>query len=229
MESMDVLVGACAKFLLAVALGSAIGLERELKGHAAGLRTHILVCLGSALFMVIGDEIGREFLKSGVTVWLDKGRVIAGIITGVGFLGAGAIINVGSVQRGLTTAAMIWLIAGIGAAVGAGYFLIAITAAGFGLFAAIGLEAIERRLPVYERLLLTVRMPLDDENLSNVENVVRERGFFVAESRMRVDSGENHSDVTFELSRASASDFQELAFDLRKRFPSASRITFEKR
>ncbi len=228
MESLHELLEVGAKFLLAVALGCAIGLERQLKGHAAGLRTHILVCLGATLFMVVGEEIGKEFMRSGASVWLDKGRVAAGIITGVGFLGAGAIINVGSMQRGLTTAAMIWLVAGIGTAVGAGYALIAICATAFGLLSVIGLEAAERYLPVYERLNLTIRMPLGRENLGDIERAIRDMGFSVTASRIRVDAGENHSDVTFELRTSVRARLDEFALFLRERFPDAQRITFER-
>ena len=228
MESWTDFANVCLKFLLAIVLGGAIGLERQLKGHAAGLRTHILVCLGSALFMVVGEEIGLELFRAGATQWLDKGRVIAGIITGIGFLGAGAIINVGSMQRGLTTAAMIWLVAGIGTAIGAGYTTIAVCATGFGLVTVIGLEVIERLLPVYERLTLTVRMPRGQENLAEIEQAVRGRGFAVAASRVRIDADDKHTDMTFDLRASAGPQLEELAAFLQERFPASQRITFER-
>jgi putative Mg2+ transporter-C (MgtC) family protein len=226
METWTEILNVCGKFTLAVLLAGAIGMERQLKGHAAGLRTHILVCLGSTLMMVVSDEIARELARSGITVWLDKGRIAAGIITGIGFLGAGAIINVGSMQRGLTTAAMIWLVAGIGIAIGAGYWPIAVCATVFALVMVIGLEYVERRLPEYERLTLTVRMPRGQDNLREIEQVVRTKGFSVAALRVRLDAGDKHSDMTFDLGTSGRVHIEELTEFLQERFPSAERITF---
>ena len=104
------------KLLIAAILGAAIGLEREVHGRDAGLRTNLLVSVGAALFTVVslrvvgGDDGG------------DPGRIAAQIVTGIGFLGAGAIIKEGFTVRGLTTAASLWIVAGIGMAVGAGHF-----------------------------------------------------------------------------------------------------------
>lgn len=113
------------RVLMAAVLGAGIGLQRELSGKPAGLRTHALICLGSALFTVVSVEgfLGPDFS--------DPSRVAAGVVTGIGFLGAGAIIR-GERGRvaGLTTAASIWAIAAIGIAVGIGeYVLAAATAA----------------------------------------------------------------------------------------------------
>lgn len=100
------------RLLVSLALASLIGLERETHGRPAGLRTHILVCMGSTLFTICSYVIAGE--------GNDPGRIAAQIVTGVGFLGAGTIIHQGSVVRGLTTAASIWAVAAIGVAVGIG-------------------------------------------------------------------------------------------------------------
>ncbi len=107
-----------ARLLVAAALGAIIGFERERAGKAAGLRTHVLICLGAALFTV------SSLLGFG----LDPARVAAGIVSGIGFLGAGAIIlrREEGMVTGLTTAATIWAVAGIGLATGAGLYIIAI-------------------------------------------------------------------------------------------------------
>jgi len=109
------------RLLLAVVLGAIIGYQRERVGKAAGLRTHALISVGAALF-----TIGSLY---GFGVGVDPSRVAAGIVTGIGFLGAGAIIRRGEgVIEGLTTAATIWAVAGIGLAAGAGlYILSAVT------------------------------------------------------------------------------------------------------
>ena len=101
----------------ALILGSLIGVEREKKGRSAGLRTHILVCVGSALIMLVSIHLHDFYGEKG-----DPGRIAAGVITGIGFLGAGTIIRSKEGIRGLTTAASIWVSSGIGLASGAGYF-----------------------------------------------------------------------------------------------------------
>lgn len=108
------------KFLVAVVCGGAIGMERETTGKPAGLRTSILVCAGSTLFTIMSIDLG---LKHGG----DGTRIAAQIIAGVGFLGAGVILHSKGGIKGVTTAAMIWVLAAIGMMIGAGYFLSAIS------------------------------------------------------------------------------------------------------
>ncbi len=110
------LSGKLEMILLAVLLGGLIGLERQLRGNAAGLRTHILVCLGSTVITISSVEIGLG-VRGGIQG--DPGHIAAQIVSGVGFLGAGAILREGLSVKGLTTAASIWTTAGIGIALGA--------------------------------------------------------------------------------------------------------------
>jgi putative Mg2+ transporter-C (MgtC) family protein len=117
------------RLTLAAVLGGAVGLERELREREAGLRTHLLVSLGSALFTIVSAYAWADFTFSranGIT--FDPTRIAAQIVTGVGFLGAGAIIRQGLSVRGLTTAATLWLVAAIGMAAGAGYWQAAVVA-----------------------------------------------------------------------------------------------------
>src|SRR6059058_6696458 len=115
------------RLALAAALGAVLGLERELRDREAGLRTHLLVSLGSALFTIVSAYGFREFLTSGQSVVrADPTRIAAQIVTGIGFLGAGAIIRQGLSIRGLTTAATLWVVAAIGLATGAGYYSAAV-------------------------------------------------------------------------------------------------------
>jgi putative Mg2+ transporter-C (MgtC) family protein len=108
---------------LAALLGGAIGVERELRDREAGIRTHLLVSLGSALFTIISAYGYHAFLTSGESVVrADPTRIAAQIVTGIGFLGAGAIIREGLSVRGLTTAATLWVTAAIGMACGAGWY-----------------------------------------------------------------------------------------------------------
>ena len=108
---------------LAALLGGLIGFEREMREREAGLRTHLLVSLGSALFTMVGAYGFHSFLDSGASVVrADPTRIAAQIVTGIGFLGAGAIIRQGLSVRGLTTAATLWVVAAVGLASGAGYY-----------------------------------------------------------------------------------------------------------
>jgi putative Mg2+ transporter-C (MgtC) family protein len=112
---------------LAAVLGGLIGVEREIREREAGLRTHLLVSVGSALFTIVSAYGFRDFLVHGGTVVrADPTRIAAQIVTGIGFLGAGAIIRQGLSVRGLTTAATLWVVAAIGLSTGAGYYAAAI-------------------------------------------------------------------------------------------------------
>jgi putative Mg2+ transporter-C (MgtC) family protein len=114
---------ALLRVVIAAALGGAVGLERELREREAGFRTHMLVSIGSALFTIVSAYAFRDFLvHGGAVVRADPTRIAAQIVTGIGFLGAGAIIRQGLSIRGLTTAATLWVVAAIGMASGAGYY-----------------------------------------------------------------------------------------------------------
>ncbi len=106
------------RLMSALIFGGIIGIERERRGRAAGLRTHILVSLGSALIMLVSIYMFEIYGEKGA---VDPSRIAAGVITGIGFLGAGTIIRSGDGIIGLTTAATIWVSAGIGLACGCGF------------------------------------------------------------------------------------------------------------
>ncbi len=123
------------RLAVAAGLGGAVGLERELREREAGFRTHMLVAVGSALFTLVSAYGFRDFLvNGGSVVRADPTRIAAQIVTGVGFLGAGAIIRQGLSVRGLTTAATLWVVAAIGLASGAGYYWAAVLTTAIALF-----------------------------------------------------------------------------------------------
>lgn len=132
-----------AKLALAAALGMIIGTERATAGKGAGTRTFALVALGSCLFVVIGASVNNAFLGY---VNFDPMRVAAGIITGIGFLGAGLIIFQEHRLQGLTTAAGLWVAAGLGTAVGFGMYLLAIYATALTILVFTGVWFIENRV-----------------------------------------------------------------------------------
>ena len=131
------------RLLLAALLGSFIGFERERLSWAAGLRTHMLVCVGSALVMIV-SAFGFADVLGTPHVDLDPSRIAAQVVSGIGFLGAGAILLRGEIVRGLTTAASLWAVAAIGLAVGSGLYVVATGATAIILIILAGLKPIER-------------------------------------------------------------------------------------
>ncbi len=131
------------RLLLAFILSGLIGLEREVHGRAAGLRTHILVCLGSALIMLTSMHMFHLYKD---VAGIDPTRIAAGVITGIGFLGAGTILRFRASVRGLTTAASLWAVAGIGLAIGSGFYLGAYVTSALVLFVLFFLTKLERGL-----------------------------------------------------------------------------------
>ncbi len=129
---------------LALVLGGLIGLERESSNRAAGLRTNILVCVGSALVMILSMYGFSEFVEE-ANVRTDPARLAAQVISGIGFLGAGVILRNGTSITGLTTAATLWVVAAIGLAVGAGEFYMAIAATVLVLFSLLVLNVVEKK------------------------------------------------------------------------------------
>jgi len=129
--------------LLAVILGGAIGAEREISGKAAGLRTNVLICLGAAVFAILSKQMATGGTEGSVT------RIAAQIVTGVGFLGAGAIIQDRGGVHGLTTAATIWLVASIGTACGARFYELAIVTTLIAILVLVGLGKLARPLERY--------------------------------------------------------------------------------
>lgn len=147
------------RLALAVLLGGIVGIERELSGKPAGLRTNILICLGSALLMDLSITIG--VLEGGVRIG-DPARIAAQVVTGVGFLGAGTIMQARGEVVGLTTAATIWVVAAIGLAVGAGHRAEAIAAALLVTLVLTALGWLERWMLSFRRVVTgTVQMRRD--------------------------------------------------------------------
>src|ERR1700674_1279037 len=133
-----------SRLVLAAALGSVIGFERERLNWAAGLRTHMLVCVGASLMMLV-SAFGFADVLGQAGVILDPSRVAAQVVSGIGFLGAGSILLRGEVVRGLTMAASLWSVAGIGLAVGGGMYTAAFGATIIILVILAGVKPLERR------------------------------------------------------------------------------------
>jgi putative Mg2+ transporter-C (MgtC) family protein len=194
------------RLLLAALLGGMIGLEREIHGRPAGFRTHLMVALGSALFMGISLHFYHAYgaLSGNLAVRVDPGRVAAQIVVGIGFLGAGAIIREHASVRGLTTAACLWVAAAIGTACGAGMLLIAVVVTAIALISLLVLKRVEEGLnrDMYQQV--TVLSAMRDGQFELIAAAVKacgsdlmetgverdlEAGTVMFEFRVRVPSG----------------------------------------
>lgn len=169
------------RLALATVLGLLIGIERERLEYAAGMRTHALVCVASALIMIV-STYGFPLPATGASASLDPSRIAAQVVSGVGFLGAGVIFMRRNVIRGLTTAASVWAVAGIGLAAGGGLYVPATTGAVFMLLIQGGMRPIERRMfrhqAIRHRIVLTTSsafllLPVIQEVLAGTEARLR--------------------------------------------------------
>ncbi len=155
------------KLLFSIGLGGIVGLEREWHGRAAGLRTHVLVCLGSTILIIAARGASEAFsgsISEGRMV-LDPNRIAAGIVTGIGFLGAGAILKTGDLVRGLTTAACIWFVASLGIVIGNGLYMLGVFATLTMVFMLLVFDALEHRIPdvKYRSLVLRTNLAQSEE------------------------------------------------------------------
>ncbi|MBI1724467.1 MAG: MgtC/SapB family protein [Candidatus Tectomicrobia bacterium] len=187
------------RLIEAAFLGGLIGFERERNNQPAGLRTHIILCLGSALIMVVSHRVA-----SGGAVY-DPGRIAAQVVSGIGFLGAGAILRMGASVRGLTTAASIWTTSGIGLAVGAGMHAEAISATAILLLSLAALKRVGRRITGrlrFRRLVIEVRQE-DEEILQEIEDILSKERCNVRsmEVKKHLETGTFHVQVEMSVPR----------------------------
>ncbi len=192
---LDILV----KLLLAAVAGGLIGLEREKHGRPAGLRTNLLVSVGACAMMIVSEAF---YVKYGMldvesAVRFDPSRVAAQIVTGIGFLGAGVILKEGISVRGLTTAASLWVVAGLGMAFGMGYFSLGVITTVLVLISLVFLKNLDPliRKDRYVTLMVTAakRMELYDE----LQTIFDERSLKVSDLSSHVDLV--HDEIYFQM------------------------------
>ena len=218
---------ALIKFLAAFVLSGTIGLERQRKGRAAGLRTHVLVCLGATLLMIVSEYIARA--DSTAVVNLDRARIAAGIITGIGFLGAGTIMKSGQEKVGLTTAAMVWFAAAQGVAVGAGYLLVATIATLVALAVVTGLSSFENRLPQPARFILSLQLPLETANTGKIrEQLAAVGNLDVQVAAVRSSEQKGTLILTYHVYSKNSRDFHRLEELLRTHYAPDHKISLDR-
>jgi putative Mg2+ transporter-C (MgtC) family protein len=176
--------GYALRLLVAAVLGALIGLEREIHDHPAGMRTHLLVSLGSGGFTVLSIA---AFPAPGA----DPARIAAQIVSGIGFLGAGAILKEGVTIRGLTTAASLWAVAAVGMAAGAGAWIIAVTITAIAIVSLWPLRLVADRVIGRDPHIVRMRLIIDDPDaLAGVLSVITANGGNVAHLATTVRKGE---------------------------------------
>jgi putative Mg2+ transporter-C (MgtC) family protein len=183
------------KLALATVLGGAIGLERELAGKPAGLRTNILICVGAALFTHLSILIAQVGFTPDGRPYGDTTRIAAQIVSGIGFLGAGAILHAHGAVVGLTTAASIWVVAAVGAAVGAGAYVEGIGTAVLIVLVLVGLRPVESRLLNRRRKVHVTLRVQRETRFDAVEDILRANGLHIVDRR----TFEHETDRAFEL------------------------------
>jgi len=162
------------KLFIAAILGGVIGLERERRGRPAGLRTHLLVCVGVTLMMLVSEHmfVNYQGYKNDSILRIDPARIAAQIVTGIGFLGAGTIIRFRTSVRGLTTAASLWVVAGIGLAVGSGFILPAVFATVIAIATLILVPFVEKKVKRDEYRTIKILIDGQDHFLDKIKSIL---------------------------------------------------------
>jgi len=198
------------KLLLAIALGGIIGLEREASQKPAGLRTHILICVSATIMMVLsGQVLAGKGAATGDTL-----RIAAAVITGMGFIGAGTIIQSQGAVHGLTTAATLWTVAGVGLVIGAGYYLIAVISATLILITLILFQRIEEthlKRTVYHYHLRIKDTP---DILINLRKLIFHLGLKLAELNLKKERNVSIVTLAFSSSEEKERQFNQSLFDM---------------
>ncbi len=213
------------RLVVSAVLGSLIGLERERLNWTAGLRTHMLVCVGAALFMIVSAYGFFDILESDApNVELDVSRVAAQVVSGIGFLGAGTIIFRNKIVRGLTTAASLWTVAAVGLAVGGGLYVASFSATALILLILAGLRPLERHFFRHRRsrqLLLTTQ--LGELSLSAIEQVLTAAQLTVQQILVERDTEKATEQWTIQLEPHKSADGK-LALDKLRTLPGIHAI-----
>lgn len=165
------------RIAIAALLGGVIGYERDVHGRPVGLRTHLIVAMASATFMVVSTQmVYFQHYGEHDLVEVDASRVAASVVSGIGFLATGAILRTGGAVQGLTTAAGLWLVTAIGMSAGAGMYAVAVPVTAMGVVALTMLRRFEDKDDHSTRLAISVVLAEDRESLRHLEDAVRAIG-----------------------------------------------------
>ncbi|MCH5247706.1 MAG: MgtC/SapB family protein [Muribaculaceae bacterium] len=209
------------KLLLSLTLGSIVGLERKRKGQPAGIRTFALISIGATLAMIISIYVPQEYL--GHVANGDPGRIAAQVLSGIGFLGAGAIIQMKGSVRGLTTAAGIWMIATIGLAVGVGMYFVACIATLLILFVLVQLEKIEHKVSLgSESRIIRIKLGTILEDVSSYRTLLKENHIHLSNVYVEYDYANNITFLNLVILAKEKTDYVSLLASLKTLNPTIS-------
>lgn len=205
---------ATIKLLISFILGAVIGIERQMRRRDAGMRTFTLICMGSTAAMLISIWIPQsypDFLNG------DPGRIAAQVLTGIGFLGAGAIIQSHGSVQGLTTAACIWVVAVIGLAVGAGMYVAASITTLFALFVLVSLEKLEKRMFLDGvNKILSIHCSVSTPDLKLIRKTLESRNVYIISVSYEQNYETNSAVVTYKVNVNMNSSYSALFEEIRK-------------
>jgi putative Mg2+ transporter-C (MgtC) family protein len=189
------------RLCLAALLAGVIGVERELREQEAGLRTHMLVCVGATMFMIVGVYGWSDFqLSNNIGVVVDPSRVASYVVSGIGFLGAGAIIRHGINVRGLTTAASLWVVAAIGVSVGVGMYGLAVGVTVLVIVALWPLGALKRALSGRRATAKRLAVTLDPQaSVVSALGAVEGSGYAIESVEVREEEERRLLDVVVDI------------------------------
>ena len=208
------------KLILSMILGIAVGMERKRKGQVAGVRTFALISMGACMAMLLSIYVPQEYLglKNG-----DPGRIAAQVVTGVGFLGGGAMIHMRGSVRGLTTAAGIWMVATIGMSVGVGMYLVAIVGTLLILVTLVSLEVWEHRRRIgQESKVISVKINKVGVDVDEYKRVLKANEVHISTFYMQSNYDENVTEFNFVVMYRKDVDLQSLFEKLREVAPTKS-------
>ena len=200
------------RLLLAMLAGGMVGLEREVRGRQAGFRTNLLVCLGSALVMIVSISFTEVNFQrhDGVNINIDPARIAYGVMTGIGFLGAGAIVKNGLNIRGLTTAAGLWCVAALGLAAGFGLYVVTLIATAMVLLILWILDYVEGALPKMRYRNVTVRRAWAPDCISETVQHFKKAGLYIVDASFQRTADLEEVDITLHVAFLNSNQYYTL-------------------
>ena len=215
------------RILLSLVLGGLVGLEREIHGRPAGLRTHVMVCLGAAI-LLLSSELSQKVLEPGIArAVFDPDRIAAGIITGIGFLGAGAIMREGNLVRGLTTAGSIWFVAGLGIVIGKKFYGLALCSTLAALTVLVLFRYMENWVPTmsFRDLVIKVGIKSFDNVNEECRTLFQNYRLYVDEKHMMVDHTNNEIEIKYTLKLKKGDEKEPIVLEI-SRLPGVKKVVW---
>lgn len=217
MSDTTTFAGSVYRLILSMLLGSIVGFERRRRGQSAGVRTFSLIAMGSTLAMILSVYVAERYGDG------DPTRMAAQVISGIGFLGAGAIIQMKGSVRGLTTAAGIWMVSTIGMAVGCGLYLIAVIATGLILFILVLLERIEHRISLRsESRIIRIKIAVVLHDISAYREVLDKFGVALSNFYVEYDFEQSETRLNLVVVLRENVDYVGLFNSFEKLYPTRS-------